>query len=258
MNEKELQFILNPVDIITLITKYRKQRGITLKELAKLTNTSKSTLSRIEIRETEKIDYALVIKLKQALNIPDEEMLRSMNYKEEEKTKQDMELVEVENTKSNISKRFTYDNNIINPVDIITLITKYRKQRGITLKQLGELTNTNKSTLSRIETGETEKIDYALVIKLKQVLNIPDEEILMSMNYKEEEKTKQNMEIIEVESEIARCNVCGRSTYDRNIKLEVGNIKELKLGHRNQYQCVRLCKTCRENLRDLLNMDLLK
>lgn len=79
---------------------------------------------------------------------------------------------------------------ILNPVDIITLITKYRKQRGITLKQLGELTNTNKSTLSRIETGETEKIDYALVIKLKQVLNIPDEEILMSMNYKEEEKTK--------------------------------------------------------------------
>ena len=147
---------------------------------------------------------------------------------------------------------------MLSPLDIISLISKYRKEKGITLKELAELTNTSKSTLSRIESRETEKIDYSLVIKLKQALDISDEDILMSMNYMEEEKTKQNMEIVEIDSEVARCNVCGRSTFDNNIKLEVGNIKELKLGHRNQCQCISLCKTCRENLRDLLNRDLLK
>lgn len=145
---------------------------------------------------------------------------------------------------------------MLNPFDIISLISKYRKERGLSLEELSELTNTSKSTLSRIEARETEKIDYGLVIKLKKVLGIPDDEILMSINYIEEETSKQNMEILDIDSDIAQCNVCHRATFDRNIKLEVGNIKELKLGYRNQCQCINLCKKCRENLRDLLNNDL--
>ena len=37
MNEKELRFKLNPFDIISLISKYRKEIGLTLSKLSKLT-----------------------------------------------------------------------------------------------------------------------------------------------------------------------------------------------------------------------------
>lgn len=145
---------------------------------------------------------------------------------------------------------------MLNPFDIISLITKYRKEKGLNLGELAKLVNTSQSTLSRIEARETEKIDYGLVVKLKQVLNIPDDEILMSMNYMEEEQEKQNMTLSSINSNVAQCNVCQRGTFDSNIKLDVENIKELRLGYRNQCQSVALCKTCRENLRDLLDKDL--
>ena len=97
---------------------------------------------------------------------------------------------------------------MLNPFDIISLITKYRKEKGLNLGELAKLVNTSQSTLSRIEARETEKIDYGLVVKLKQVLNIPDDEILMSMNYMEEEQEKQNMTLSSINSNVAQCNVC--------------------------------------------------
>lgn len=148
---------------------------------------------------------------------------------------------------------------MLNPFDIISLITKYRKEKGLTLNELSNITNISKSTLSRIESRETEKIDYNLVIKLKSVLEIPDDEILMSMNYMREEETKQNMELVDSSKGVisGQCNVCGRTTSEsQNTRLNEDNIKELRLGYRNQCQCINLCKTCRENLRDLLDKDL--
>ena len=145
---------------------------------------------------------------------------------------------------------------MLNPMDIVSLIIKYREERNLSLDELSKLVNTSKSTLSRIEKRETEKIDYGLVMKLKQVLQIPDEDILMSMNYMNEEAQKQNMELIE-NSFSNHCSVCNRTTYgDQNIQLNQNSIKDLRLGYRNQCQVTPLCRTCRENLMNLLKSDL--
>ena len=72
------------MDLIDLLKSYRLKRGISLNKLAEQANISPSTLSRIENRETEKLDYVLVMKLKSLLDIPDFDLLMAMELHENE------------------------------------------------------------------------------------------------------------------------------------------------------------------------------
>ena len=56
------------------------------------------------------------------------------------------------------------------------------------------------------------------------------------MNYMEKEEQRQNTSLEESDfCGIAQCNICHSGTFDEhNIKLGKGNIKDLKLGYRNE------------------------
>lgn len=72
------------MDVVDLLKSYRLKRGISLNKLAEEANISSSTLSRIENRETEKLDYVVVMKLKSLLDVPDFELLMAMELYENE------------------------------------------------------------------------------------------------------------------------------------------------------------------------------
>lgn len=128
-------------------------------------------------------------------------------------------------------------------MDIISIIIKYREKNNLSINKLAELVGVGVSTLSRIEKGETEKIDYSLVAKLKIILNIPDEEILASMN-SYNIKSNTNIQLINLYESEAKCDVCNKIS-------EKGNVKELIFGT-NYKKGTNLCKKCRKELLKIL------
>lgn len=130
-------------------------------------------------------------------------------------------------------------------MDIISLIIKYREINNLSINKLAELVGVGVSTLCRLENRETEKIDYSLVVKLKVALNIPDEEIIASMNYYDR-KSNINMQLITPSKPDAKCDICSDN-------LEISNVKELRLGSCYKIKGINLCKKCRAELLKILS-----
>ncbi len=61
------------------------------------------------------------------------------------------------------------------------MIKEYRKKMGLTQEQLAEILNLSTRQLQRIEKNETHTTLETL-IKIKTVLNIPDEEMIKILN----------------------------------------------------------------------------
>ena len=61
------------------------------------------------------------------------------------------------------------------------MIKEYRKKMGLTQEQLAEILNLSTRKLQRIEKNETHTTLETL-IKIKTVLNIPDEEMIKILN----------------------------------------------------------------------------
>ncbi|EHQ59281.1 DNA-binding protein, partial [Paenibacillus dendritiformis C454] len=58
------------------------------------------------------------------------------------------------------------------------LIQCYRRNRGMTLSQLSELTGINKETLSKIENGDVKRPEYKTIHPLADTLQIPLETLV--------------------------------------------------------------------------------
>lgn len=130
-------------------------------------------------------------------------------------------------------------------MDIITLIELYRGRGNLSVSKLADMVGVSSSTLSRILNRETDKLDYSLVIRLKNTLGILDSDMLLSFELTEN-KNLNNMEITEYDKNSEeQCNVC--SKFYKN-----GIIKRLSLGHRNQTQSINLCESCRLDLINVL------
>ncbi len=89
-------------------------------------------------------------------------------------------------------------------MDIGLAIARMRSERKMTLITLFELTNISQSTLSRIESGETKKLDIASAIAIAGALKVTIGELIERAEKCDTEETRKLREKIKLRKRMTK------------------------------------------------------